>query len=65
MGTNLDSIETYDERPLLPGSVFTIEPGVYLPGRYGMRTEINVVFLDGEARITTQPVQQSLLAILA
>ncbi len=65
IGVNLDSVETYDERPLLPGSAFTIEPGAYLPGRYGMRTEINVVFLDGEARITTQPFQKNLLAILA
>ena len=41
-GPNLDSVETRDERALIPGVGFSIEPGVYLEGRWGIRSEINV-----------------------
>ena len=39
------------ERQLLPGSGFTIEPGLYFP-TFGVRTEINVVILGTEARVS-------------
>jgi Xaa-Pro aminopeptidase len=29
--------------PLVPGNVFTIEPGIYLPGKFGIRIEDNVI----------------------
>jgi len=64
-GVNLDSLETHDDRILRPGSLFTIEPGVYMPGRFGMRTEIDVVLEPGGARITTQPFQSAVTALLA
>src|SRR5262249_51516526 len=41
-GVHMDDYETHDDRRLLPGSGFTIEPGVYT-NRYGVRTEINMV----------------------
>lgn len=63
-GVNLDGLETVDDRTLLTGSLFTIEPGVYLPGRFGMRTEIDVVLEAGSARITTQPFQRSIVPLL-
>ncbi len=44
-GAHLDDFETRDERRLLPGTGFTVEPGVYLD-EFGVRTEINV-FLRG------------------
>ncbi len=53
---NLDDLETHDTRTLLPGLAVTIEPGVYVPGRYGIRSEINVLLQRGEAILTT-PVQ--------
>lgn len=28
-----------EERPIVPGMCFSIEPGVYLPGRFGVRIE--------------------------
>jgi Xaa-Pro aminopeptidase len=40
-GAHLDDYETHDERRLMPGSIFTIEPGVYFAD-FGVRTEINV-----------------------
>lgn len=41
-GPNLDNFETNDTRQLLPGTGFSIEPGIYLEGRFGVRSEINV-----------------------
>lgn len=64
IGVNLDSLETHDGRVLRPGSLFTLEPGVYMPGRFGMRTEVDVALLDRDARITTQPFQKSIFPIL-
>ena len=46
-GVNLDSLETRDERRILPGIAFSIEPGIYLPG-FGMRSEINAVNWAGD-----------------
>lgn len=40
-GANLDSFETRDHRSLLPGTLFSIEPGLYQEG-IGVRTEIDV-----------------------
>jgi Xaa-Pro dipeptidase len=40
-GPHIDNLETREERVLVPGVGFSIEPGIYLPGEVGMRTEIN------------------------
>lgn len=48
-GVHMDDYETHDDRRLLPGTGFTIEPGVYFP-HFGVRTEINVYYDAGEAR---------------
>jgi Xaa-Pro aminopeptidase len=43
-----------DETVLRPGMVFSVEPGVYLPGRFGVRIEdIVVVTSDGVERLNT------------
>jgi Xaa-Pro aminopeptidase len=57
-GVNMDDLETRDERLLVPGLGFTIEPGVYLPGEFGVRSEINMVVEPGGARVTTEPQQE-------
>ena len=41
-GVNIDNLETRDERQLVPGICFSIEPGIYLAGEMAVRTEINV-----------------------
>jgi Xaa-Pro dipeptidase len=41
-GANMDNLETHDTRRLLPMTGFSIEPGIYLPGDFGVRLEINV-----------------------
>ena len=61
-GAHLDDYETQDERQLLPGSGFTVEPGLYFP-TFGVRTEINVVIVGAEARVSGP--RQAAIAALA
>lgn len=64
-GANIDGFETPDTRRLLPGTCFSIEPGVYLPGEFGVRSELNA-FVDGRALLVTgQPLQTAVVPILA
>jgi Xaa-Pro dipeptidase len=50
-GVHMDSLETKDERRLVPGICFSIEPGIYLEGKMGVRTEIDAfIGHDGVAR---------------
>ena len=50
-GANLDSFETHDHRSLLPGTLFSIEPGLY-QDEIGVRTEIDVyINLQGQVEI--------------
>ena len=52
-GVNIDNLETKDERALLPGCCFSIEPGIYLPGTLAVRTEINMFIRhDGVPEVT-------------
>ena len=57
-GTHLDDLETQDARPLMVGTCFSIEPGVYLP-EFGMRSEIDV-FLSEAGPVVYTPAQKSL-----
>ena len=63
MGMNLDNLETHDEREMLPGIGFTIEPGVYLP-EFGVRSEINV-YVDPDKGPTVTSVLQDVITLLA
>ncbi|MCH7683904.1 MAG: M24 family metallopeptidase, partial [Gemmatimonadetes bacterium] len=60
-GPNLDNFETNDVRQLLPGTGFSIEPGIYLPGRFGIRTEINVYLHETGPEPTPVERQQDLI----
>lgn len=65
-GVNMDDYETHDTRQLLPGTMFSIEPGIYIPGLLGMRTEIDVVIQhDGTVHVPSSPLQMSILPLLA
>jgi Xaa-Pro dipeptidase len=61
-GVNMDDYETHDDRRLLPGTGFTIEPGVYFDD-FGVRTEINMVVGAREATVTG-PLQTEILALI-
>lgn len=62
-GPHLDNLETRDERLLVPGVAFSIEPGIYIPGKIGMRTEVNVYMIDGEAVVTPAEYQKDLIIV--
>jgi Xaa-Pro aminopeptidase len=62
-GVHMDDYETHDDRQLLSGTGFTIEPGIYTP-EFGIRSEINVVVGDRTAE-PTGPCQQVLVRIKA
>jgi Xaa-Pro aminopeptidase len=59
----MDDYETHDDRQLVPGTGFTIEPGVYSPA-WGVRTEVNMVVGPRAAEVTG-PCQVALVRIAA
>jgi len=62
-GPNIDNLETKDERELMPGCLFSIEPGIYLPGEMAVRTEVNVfIHKDYTAEVTGE-IQNELVLI--
>lgn len=64
-GANMDDLETHDERRVLPGTCFSIEPGIYFD-EFGIRSEVNVfIGRDGQVHVTGGPLQTSVLPILA
>jgi Xaa-Pro aminopeptidase len=62
-GPHLDNLETREERLLLTGVAFSIEPGVYLPGELGMRSEVNAVLRPEGALITPAQYQRELIVV--
>ncbi len=60
-GPHLDNLETNDVRVLIPGVVFSVEPGVYLTGRFGVRSEINVVLTENGPEVTPKVPQVDLI----
>jgi Xaa-Pro aminopeptidase len=65
-GANMDNFETNDIRPLIPMTSFSIEPGIYIEGDVGMRTEIDVVISEqGEIIVSGGSAQKELLPLLA
>ncbi|MCX6135023.1 MAG: M24 family metallopeptidase [Ignavibacteriales bacterium] len=65
-GANIDNLETRDERKIIPRTSFSIEPGIYLPGKFGVRTEIDMYITKSkEAVVTGLPMQEKVVAILS
>ncbi|MBE0591785.1 MAG: M24 family metallopeptidase [Gemmatimonadales bacterium] len=60
-GPHIDDFETHDIRELLPGVAFSIEPGVYIPGRFGVRSEINVILGSDGPEVTPREPQSALI----
>jgi Xaa-Pro aminopeptidase len=61
-GAHLDNLETHDERLILPNTCFSVEPGLYFPGEFGVRNEVNMMTYPGKA-VVTGPMQNVLLRI--
>jgi len=59
-GANLDNLETRELRRLIPGTLFSIEPGLYFDD-FGVRSEFNVLIsLEGEVLVAEGTDQQDL-----
>src|SRR6266853_1812452 len=63
-GVNIDDFETRDSRRIIPDVCFSIEPGIYLEGKFGVRSEINVYVSDKDIEVTGQPIQTEIIPIL-
>ncbi|MCG3122158.1 MAG: hypothetical protein GIKADHBN_00537 [Phycisphaerales bacterium] len=58
IGMNLDNMETHDTRRIMPGTGFTVEPGIYLDGRFGVRSEVNVYVDPQKGPVVTGAIQR-------
>lgn len=62
-GANLDNLETHDFRELIPGTCFSVEPGIYLPQQFGVRLEYDI-YLHPTGRIEiTGGIQEELVCL--
>ncbi len=64
-GANLDSLETRDHRTLIERTCFSVEPGIYLPARFGVRSELDMTIENGRAEVSAAPAQREIVALLA
>jgi Xaa-Pro dipeptidase len=62
-GANIDNLETQDGRRVMPCTAFSIEPGIYLPGEFGIRSELDVYVSFDEAVVYGLPLQTDIVPI--
>jgi len=60
-GPHMDDYETRDDRTILPGCGFSVEPGIYLPGKFGVRSEVNVYWSPTGPIVTPSAPQSDLI----
>jgi Xaa-Pro dipeptidase len=60
-GPHLDDYETHDDRVLVSGVGFSVEPGIYLAGEFGMRSEVNVFMGEAGPEVTPREPQAELI----
>jgi len=60
-GPHMDDYETRDDRIILEGCGFSVEPGVYLPGEFGVRSEVNVWWSPEGPVVTPSEIQRELI----
>jgi Xaa-Pro aminopeptidase len=62
-GPHLDDYETHDTRALLPGTGCSVEPGIYLPGEFGVRSEVNLYWGPTGLVVTPAEPQVELVVV--
>lgn len=62
VGANLDDYESHDDRCLLPGTMFSVEPGIYTD-RIGVRLEYDVHITPEKRLKIYGPIQKEILVI--
>lgn len=60
-GPHLDDYETHDDRELMPGVGFSVEPGIYLNGSFGIRSEVNVFMTGSGPQVTPREPQMEVI----
>ena len=63
-GPNLDNLETRDDRLLVPGVGFSVEPGIYVPDEIGVRSEVNVHWGEHGPEVTPSEAQKEIFLLL-
>lgn len=62
-GPTIDDTESFDSRQILPGSGFSIEPGIYIPGEIGLRSEVNAHARADGLDVTPADYQRELIVV--
>src|SRR5260221_1766756 len=52
--THLDNFENKDERIIVPNHLTSVEPGIVIPGEFGMHLEVDVLVTENDAIVTTE-----------
>jgi Xaa-Pro aminopeptidase len=60
-GPHIDDYETRDDRVLMPGVGFSVEPGIYFPGDFGVRSEVNMFWGENGPVVTPSNPQMELI----
>ena len=63
-GANMDNLENHETRRLIAMTGFSIEPGIYLAGEFGVRSEVNIALTPTAAEVTGGAPQRELLRLL-
>jgi Xaa-Pro aminopeptidase len=63
-GAHMDNLETREDRLVIPRTLFSIEPGIYLDD-FGVRSEVNVFITADSKVVVTGGLQTEVLPILA
>jgi Xaa-Pro aminopeptidase len=62
-GPTIDDTETFDSRRILPGVGFSVEPGIYIPGEIGLRSEVNAHARADGLDVTPGDYQRELIVV--
>lgn len=62
-GPHMDDYETKDDRIILAGCGFSVEPGIYLPNEFGMRSEVNVYWAPSGPMVTPKEPQREMVLL--
>lgn len=64
-GAHIDNLETQDRRSLLARTCFSIEPGIYLPGEFGVRLEYDVFIEEDGSVLVTGGIQEEITCLFS
>jgi Xaa-Pro aminopeptidase len=62
-GPTIDDTESFDSRRIIPGVGFSVEPGIYIPGEIGLRTEVNAHARADGLDVTPADYQRDLIVV--